>query len=146
MAAAESKVENDSPIEGNDNEIVSEENKGEENKEEENKEEENKGEENKEGEEKQQEVTKETETKPLIVYSELCDVIDKFLSSENQLLPTNTIKTGQTMYKLKQYKDRLQKTIDNENKGNRLGRLVRSHVIKHFASTLLQQSKFTYEE
>ena len=131
-ATAESKVESDTPMESTETELVSEENK--------------------EGEVKEEEqlegvnLATETETKPLVVYSELCDVIDKFLSSENQLLPAFTLKTGQTMYKLKLYKDRIQKTVDNEMRGNKLGRLVRSHVVKHFASTLLQQSKFTYEE
>jgi hypothetical protein len=105
--------------------------------------------ENKEGDESKEineEITKIQENKSLVVYSELCDVVDKFLSSENQMLPTSTIKIGQTMYKLKQYKERIKKTIDNENNGNRLGRIVRHHVIKHFATTLLHQSKFIGDE
>jgi hypothetical protein len=56
------------------------------------------------------------------------------------------MKTGQIMYKLKQYKERVKKTIDNESNGNRLGRQVRHHFIKHFATTLLHQSKYISEE
>jgi hypothetical protein len=87
-----------------------------------------------------------TTTKPPVVYSELCQVVDRFLSSESQQLPTISMKTGQIMYKLKQYKERVKKTIDNESNGNRLGRQVRHHVIKHFTTNLLHQSKYISEE
>ena len=91
-------------------------------------------------------VTVTITTKPQVVYSELCQVVDRFLSSECQQLPTITIKTGQIMYKLKQYKERVKTTIDNETNGNRLGRQVRHHVIKHFTTNLLHQSKYISEE
>lgn len=89
---------------------------------------------------------KAPETKSLVVYTELSDVVDKFLSSDAQMLPTMAIKTGQTMYKLKTYKERVKITIDNENKGNKLGRLIRSHVIKHWSMNMLKDVKLVSEE
>ena len=79
-------------------------------------------------------------------YSDLCEVIDKFLSTEVNTLPISSIKIGQVMYKLKQFKEKIQKTIYHEKNGHQLGRLVRSHVIKHFTSNLLHQGKFINED